>query len=55
MKGYIGVSWFLHLGFRSFLSFGFKRLTSEVYRGTSPFRKRPPPQDPHRALGMVLL
>ena len=29
--------------------------SSNHYRGTSLMRKRPPPQDQHRALGMVLL
>ena len=31
------------------------RCSRGKYRGTSLIRKRPPPLDPHRALGMVLL
>ena len=32
-----------------YLVFGLK-----LYRGTSPTRKRPPPWDPHRTLGIGL-
>ena len=34
---------------------GGQSLGSGVYRGTSLIRKRPPPQDHHRALGIGLL
>ena len=42
---------------RFWMDFGeeVQRPGSRVYRGTSLIRNRPPPQDRHRSLGMVLL